>query len=133
MGARGERMQANILAVLAGHSEPLSAYDLLSALRPKNPKLAPPTIYRALAALDKRGLVHRLESRNAYVASKCEHDDRSTVFLICDDCGAVEESAAPEVFKDLSNVTKKSGFVANRHVVEVLGVCGNCAGSESDT
>ncbi|MEM6634488.1 MAG: transcriptional repressor [Pseudomonadota bacterium] len=130
MGARGEQMQADVLSVLQRSSRPLSAYGILAELRPERPKLAPQAIYRALGALCGKGQVHRLETKNTYVPSQTDRDGRSTVLSICDDCGTVSESAAPEVFDDLSVVAEQSGFVAKRHVVEIIGRCGDCTGSE---
>ena len=54
---------------------------------------APITVYRALDFLRDNGLVHRIESRNAFVA--CVHNHAGTdpvVFLICERCGAVGEA-----------------------------------------
>ena len=47
-------MQAEVLVVLRRRRVPLSAYDVLGELREANPKIAPPTIYRALPALTAR-------------------------------------------------------------------------------
>ncbi|MEX0284777.1 MAG: transcriptional repressor [Paracoccaceae bacterium] len=131
MATRGERMQAHVLAVLQQNRRSLSAYDILGALRQSNPKLAPPTIYRALAALTENGKVHRLESLNSYVACDGHHADETRVLSICDDCGAVAETAAPDVMNDLSKLAATSGFVPSRHVVEMLGQCGDCATPEA--
>ena len=131
MGARGEATQAAILAVLKAHDAPLSAYDVLGVLREDNPKAAPPTVYRALAALTAKGAVHRLESLNAYMA--CQHDSHAqdAILSICDDCGHVEESVAPQLVKDLAQVTEKSGFRAARHILEVHGICASCDDQEA--
>ncbi|MEM7120708.1 MAG: Fur family transcriptional regulator [Pseudomonadota bacterium] len=127
MGKRGEKMQAEVLAVLRWRHEPQSAYDVLRVLSEANPKIAPPTIYRALSALEDRGSVRRVESLNAYIAcaGDCQHHD--SILSICDDCGAVEESAAPDLLKALSRITGKSGFSPARHVIEVHGRCASCA------
>lgn len=126
MSKRGEAIQAEVLAALRGSSGPLSAYDLLGALRDANPKIAPPTIYRALSALSERGCVHRLESLNAYIACRCDAHQTASILSICDDCGAVEETVAPNLLKELSRITGRSGFTSRRQVIEVLGLCGAC-------
>ncbi|MEO1132569.1 MAG: transcriptional repressor, partial [Cyanobacteria bacterium J06639_1] len=61
MSKRSQKTQSQVLAVLRRHHDPLSAYDVIGELRQVNPKIAPPTVYRALEALAGRGLVHRLE------------------------------------------------------------------------
>ena len=131
MGKRGEMVQAEVLAVLRRRRGPLSAYDILATFREANPKIAPPTIYRALSALMARGRVHRLESLNAYIACQCSGHRDASVLSICADCGAVEESVAPDVVRELSRVAGKSGFAAKRHVIEVHGVCETCGAGEA--
>ncbi len=69
-----------------------------SGLRPSGPRPAPITVYRALEFLRENGLVHRIESRNAFVA--CVHTHAAgdlVVFLICERCGAVGEASSAEV------------------------------------
>ena len=126
MSKRGEKMQAEVLGVLRRHRGPLSAYDVLRALRGAHPKIAPPTIYRALSALRQRGQVHRLESLNAFIACQFDQHQHASVLSICGDCGIVEESVAPDLLKELSSIVGKTGFAPMRHVIEVHGVCASC-------
>jgi Fur family zinc uptake transcriptional regulator len=130
MSKRGEKVQAQVLAVLRRRRGPLSAYDILGTFREANPKIAPTTIYRALSALTECGRVHRLESLNAYIACQCDRHQHASILSICDDCGAVEESVASEVLKELSRVAGKSGFAPRRHVIEVHGLCRSCGSGE---
>ena len=88
----------------SGRSEkPLSAYDILDRARSEALK-APVQVYRALQKLEGRGLVHRIEALNAFVACS-EHDESCSGqeqqehrhprigpgFVICRDCGSVRE------------------------------------------
>ena len=95
MGKRGKQMQTEILSILRDCKSPHSAYDLLESLKDIYPKIAPPTVYRALAALVERGQIHRLESLNAYIACQSEAHHQASVLSICEDCGAVEENFEP--------------------------------------
>src|SRR5262245_60066996 len=69
---RGQRLTAirrKVLAVLLGSHKPLGAYEIIEQLAPKGksgPRPAPITAYRALEFLRENGLVHRIESRNAF-------------------------------------------------------------------
>ena len=130
MSRRGERMQAEVLAVLRRRGRPLSAYAVLGALRERHPRIAPPTIYRALAALTERGRVHRLESMKAFIACQCDRHAQASILSICDDCGTVEESVAPDLLDELSSVAGKSGFRPERHVIEIHGLCASCGAGE---
>lgn len=136
MGKRGERLQVEMMDVLTRAEAPLSAYDILAELRGVYPKMAPTTIYRALKVLLDQGRIHRLESLNAYMPCQCPHDHdpdqpHQSVLSICDDCGAVEENDAPELLETLGHVIGKSGFEAQRHVIEVHGRCAEC-GPDAD-
>ena len=88
---------------------------------------APPTVYRALDFLREQGLVHRLESLNAFVG--CTRPDRTHVsqFLICTGCQAVAELDAPEVGSAVSQSAAKAGFVVDRMTIEMHGLCPACS------
>jgi len=129
--ARGDRLQSEILAVLRRHVTPMSAYELLARLKENRPKLAPPTIYRGLAALVAQGRVHRLESLNAFMACQRDWHPDPAILSICGACGHVEETVAPELLRKVSRVAGKSGFKPERHVIELHGRCGACAATEA--
>ena len=126
MNRSGKRTQAEVLAVLRSHRTPMSAYEMLGYLREENPRMAPPTIYRALAALTHSGSVHRLESLNAFIACQRNQHRQASILSICDECGGVEESVSAELLKTLSGIAEKSGFAPARHVIEIHGQCASC-------
>nr|WP_319515110.1 transcriptional repressor [uncultured Cohaesibacter sp.] len=130
MAIRGEKMQAEVLDVLRRRMAPLSAYDVLEELRGAHPKLAPPTIYNALSALTKRGHVHRVESLKAYVACQCERQSHPSILAICDACGKVEERVAVGLVGAVSGFVAETGFVPLRHVIEIHGLCADCASQQ---
>jgi Fur family zinc uptake transcriptional regulator len=131
MGKRGEEIQTAVLAILRTSDCPHSAYDLLESLKDIYPKIAPPTVYRALATLGERGQIHRLESLNAYVACQSEAHHQASVLSICEDCGAVAENFEPDIFSRLSAALRKSGFSAQRHIIEVNGICASCGPAQA--
>src|SRR6478736_321088 len=94
--ARAQRltpMRRHVLEALLGSHRPLGAYEIIERLA-RHGRPAPITVYRALDFLRDNGLVHRIESRNAFVA--CVHNHLSgdlVVFLICERCGAVGEAS----------------------------------------
>ena len=126
-------MQAEVTEVLTRAGHPMSAYDILAELRAATPKMAPTTVYRALSALTSRGCIHRLESLNAYMMCQCDDHNDVAILSICDDCGGVEETIAPELVESMTRVVGKSGFAPRRHVVEVHGTCAECGPEQTSS
>ncbi|HVY51749.1 MAG TPA: Fur family transcriptional regulator [Devosia sp.] len=124
--------QALVLGILAHADAPLSAYDILDRLRDDGLR-APLQVYRALEKLTERGLAHRLESLNAFVccADTRRHATGILGFAICEACGRVEEFAEPQVESRLRAWGKASGFVSSRTMIELRGLCRQCASRSS--
>ena len=127
---RGERLTAmrrHVLEVLAASHKPLGAYEIIEQVAVQGPRPAPITIYRALEFLTAQGLVHRIESRNAFLACISNHADGApVVFLICEHCGAVGEAPSAAVAESLNAAAKSAGFTPKAPVIEITGVCAHC-------
>ncbi|PIW26305.1 MAG: transcriptional repressor [Rhodospirillales bacterium CG15_BIG_FIL_POST_REV_8_21_14_020_66_15] len=123
------RNQQAVLAALKGAGRPLTAYDVLGlpAIRKAGMK-APLTIYRALDKLIALGLVHRIESLNAFV--HCGHGphDHAAGFLICTDCGRTLEVHLESCENHLAGRARDQGFAVDDVRVEMTGRCPDCAG-----
>ncbi len=130
-GARLTEQRKAALQLLCLSEKPLSAYELLERMRGVVRNPAPPTVYRALHFLLEHGLVHKLESLNAYVG--CAHPDHPHVcqFLICDDCGEVAEVEDPSVARSLKAAGNEIGFRTRRPVIELLGTCAQCSSEKN--
>jgi len=122
------RNQSLVLARLHHASGPMSAYDILDDLRVEGIK-APLQVYRALDKLLEKGLAHRLESMNAFVACAEPHCHRAGIvaFAICETCGQVDEFADEVVRERLNLWTSTEGFVPRLTTVEIRGTCARCA------
>ena len=117
--------QALVFNALTKAAKPAGAYDLLDELREQGIK-APLQIYRALDRLVELRLAHRLESLNAWTAC-CDADHASAaVFIICDDCGNVEEHIDSDFNSSVENIAKRSGLDPQRPDFEFHGLCGGC-------
>ena len=127
---RGQRLtpiRRNVLGALLASHKPLGAYEIIDQLAPRGPRPAPITAYRALEFLRQNGLVHRIESRNAFIA--CVHNHAAgalVVFLICERCGAVGEAPSAAVAESLNAAAKSAGFIPKSPVLEITGVCAHC-------
>jgi len=127
---RGQRLTAirrKVLGTLLASHKPLGAYEIIERLASKGARPAPITAYRALEFLRQNGLVHRIESRNAFVA--CVHNHASgdpVVFLICERCGAVGEAAGAAVAETIRSASRAAGFTPKTPVIEISGICTHC-------
>ena len=118
-------MRRKVLEVLAASHKPLGAYEIME--RAGRPRPAPITVYRALDFLMTQGLVHRIASRNAFLACVNNHSSEALVaFLICENCGAVGEAAGAAIGQVLGTAARQAGFTPKMSVVEISGLCGHC-------
>jgi Fur family zinc uptake transcriptional regulator len=126
-GTRLTPIRRQVLAVLLGSHHPLGAYEIMERLAPKGPRPAPITVYRALEFLRDNRLIHRIESRNAFIACVHNHADADpVVFLICERCGVVGEAASRQVAATVMSAARAAGFVPKSPVIEITGVCSHC-------
>ena len=119
--------QQLVLEIIEKANEPLKAYSILYNVQKKGIK-APQQIYRALDKLIEIGKIHKIESRNSYVA--CKHEGcnakTSTSFLICEKCDNVTELIGNNLFSYFSKQAEKNNFKYNKHCLEIFGLCENC-------
>jgi Fur family transcriptional regulator, zinc uptake regulator len=120
-------VRRQVLQALLSSHRPLGAYEVIDELAKSMPRPAPITVYRALDFLMENGLVHRIESRNAFLACAHDHDTTAMVaFLICERCGSVGEIPAAPVAQSLNAAARASGFAPKLSVVEITGTCAHC-------
>jgi Fur family transcriptional regulator, zinc uptake regulator len=128
--ARGERLtpiRRQVLGALLARHRPLGAYEIIERLATEGGRPAPITIYRALDFLIENGLVHRIESRNAFIACIRDHAGADPiVFLICEHCGAVGEAPSAAVGETLKAASRAAGFTPKTPVIEITGTCTHC-------
>ena len=123
-----KKNQKLVYDVLSKASSPLSAYSILDLLRDKGFR-APLQVYRALEKLLEFGLVHKLESLNAFVA--CSHDacgaSEPATFMICEACESVSELGGSGLANYFGKLASEKKFIINHATVELRGRCKNCS------
>ncbi len=125
-GARLTGQRRDVLVCVAESHAAVGAYDIIERMAAKGARPAPITIYRALDFLQGHNLVHKIESRNAFVACSENHDDAPTALLICDTCGNVAEIIERKAADGINAAARKQGFAVNRAIVELSGICRHC-------
>ncbi len=130
LGVTWTALREQVFRHLVQSHKPVSAYDLIESLARDGKRLAPVSVYRILDVFQGAGLVHRLESRNAFFACMTEHSNApQTIALLCEGCERVVEADAPDAFRAIGVAAKTSGFRARDVVIEVRGACADCDGN----
>jgi Fur family zinc uptake transcriptional regulator len=129
--ARGEQwtdLRAAVFETLGGQERPASAYDITEALsRAQGRRVAANSVYRILDLFVAANLAQRIESANAYLANPhpgCVHD---CIFLVCDRCGQTLHLDDDAIAGEVRTAARGAGFIPQRPVMEVRGLCATCA------
>ncbi|MDA1098458.1 MAG: Fur family transcriptional regulator [Proteobacteria bacterium] len=134
---RGERLtplRRRVLELIWGGHRPVGAYDLLALLQDERGRVAPPTVYRTLDFLCGQGLVHRLESLQAFIGCGRTGDHmggrgngrHAAHFLICQDCGVAVEVRDGRLDGAISGLAGRAGFTITDETIELSGRCATC-------
>ncbi|MDP1626831.1 Fur family transcriptional regulator [Parvibaculum sp.] len=119
-------LREKVLQIVWKSHKPVGAYDVLDELARSHKAARPPTVYRALDFLMAEGLIHKIESLNAYLGCIEAGAPHTGQFLICRNCGATEEIVDPKLETALEAAAARAHFKAERKIVEISGLCARC-------
>jgi Fur family zinc uptake transcriptional regulator len=119
------RNQSEVLTCLRKAKEPMSAYAILDRVRVSGIS-HPPTVYRALNELMEKGMVHRLQSRSAFIA--CGHGacDGKFAFAICRLCQKVVEIPLTDADQAALLALAPDEIAPEQVTLEIAGLCEIC-------
>ena len=130
-GVRLTKLRRRVLELVWISHEPAKAYDILDILRDEHSGSAPPTVYRALEFLQEEGMVHRIESLNAYVGCGAPDHNHTSQFLICRLCGTAAEMDDADIRNLIADKAADMGFKIDKEIIEVKGICLQCSDKHS--
>ena len=125
-GVRLTELRHRVLGLVWRSHRPIGAYEMLDMLGADGRSAAPPTVYRALDFLLSQGLIHRVETRNAYVGCANPHDRHGGQLLICEGCDNTLELLDPAIADTVRRSAEERGFRVQGQTVEVKGLCPEC-------
>lgn len=126
--ARGRRLTDQRLVVaeaLEARREAVSAQELYERLRPRHPRLALATVYRALEAQVESGMARRLERRghvSSYIACEPEHHHH----LVCVRCQRVLDLDETILKPVLRGISERHEFAVEHERLDFYGLCRAC-------
>ena len=118
---------SDVFDVLLKQHRAFGAYEIAEFLAEKGKKLRAIQIYRALETLLELGSVHRIESKNAFIACHGNDDCKHPQLLICESCDQVAEINSEPIENSINETASASGFVLKNHQVELFGLCPSCS------
>ncbi len=115
-----------IFEVVHAAGRPIGAYDIIDALSDSIPGAKPPTVYRALEFLLEIGLVHKIESLNAFMSCAHPGHTHAVQMLICDSCGLTSEINDQEINSNVVSLANTQDFEVDHAIFEIHGKCSRC-------
>ena len=119
-------LRRRVLELVWTRHAPVGAYDILGALKKGEAALEPPTVYRALKFLLEAGLIHRVDSLNAFIACPSPRIRHTAQLLVCRSCSQVTELEDPSIGQLLAQKAKIVGFETDAQELEIKGQCATC-------
>lgn len=120
-------IRKRVLEIVWRQHEPIGAYEILAELAKDGGNPAPQTVYRALEFLQEAGLVHRLDTLNAFLGCDRPEDTHSGQFLVCSRCRRVAEIEDSVLNRTLRERARALGFRLDASPVEIKAICAQCA------
>ena len=124
----------SVLDVVLSREGHFDADSLLQFVRQRREgkRVSRATLYRTLEHLRAAGLVkmHRFGPGQAlyeHVYNRRHHDH-----MVCDSCDRVVEFVSDEIERLQEDVCREQGFRASNHVMQIFGVCAECAAAEGE-
>ncbi|WP_026373014.1 Fur family transcriptional regulator [Agrococcus lahaulensis] len=122
---RSTKQREAVREALEASDEFVSAQALHQSMRAEGSTVGLATVYRALAALAEDGEADALQSAGELLYRACTKTHHH--HLICRSCGRTVELEAAAVERWAGQVAAAHGFVEPDHVVDIFGLCAECA------
>jgi len=120
-GVRFTPLRRRVLELIWSNHESVKAYDLLDAMKAFDKSAKPATVYRTLDFLLDQGLIHRIESLNAFVGCRQPERRHQLLLLICERCHTVDERPALELIDAASREIGKADFFPTTSPMKCAG------------
>ena len=121
------RNDAPVFSLLLSNHRAFGAYEIVEQLSKMGKRVQAVQVYRSLEKLMELGAVHKLRTKNAFIACFEDEDCNSQQFFICDVCDDVSEIQSPTLDSSIQDAARKRHFSVKLPSIEILGVCSECA------
>jgi Fe2+ or Zn2+ uptake regulation protein len=126
-GHKATKPRKFVLEILEETERPVSPYDIQEILRQRGKYLNHVTIYRTLGLLCSLNLAHKMLSSGGFVKCSLNAVEGCHRFMVCQQCGAIQEFADKELCREENEIARNLGFHAEHHLSEFSGLCSDCS------
>jgi Fur family ferric uptake transcriptional regulator len=127
-GHRSTASLRAVMSVLGTSRKALSPAEILAAARRRRPNLGLATVYRILSRLERLGMIHRIQY--LHPTKPCSWYLRATLrhehLLLCVACRKAEYFHEDDLTALATNVSRRSGFIIQGHLLQFHGLCSGC-------
>ena len=125
-GYRITRSRTAVIQVLDKPDSCLRPEEILERARVYYPSIGLVTVYRTLSLLSELGFIRRIhfaDGCHGYARTGFSHGHH----LVCRLCqGAVEFPGSENIEPWVTEISNKTGFLVEDHILELLGICPAC-------
>ena len=118
-------LRQKVFEILIRDHKPLGAYEILDVLSKEGFSSSPPIAYRVLDFLIEKGLVHKIQGLNSFIACAYAGCAHIPAFVICRKCDNVAEIKGQKNFSKAPPVALD--FKIENAMIEILGICSTCS------
>ena len=115
-----------ILKVFLNTERHLSVEDLYNIAKKKDPSIGQATVFRTLKLLQEADIAKEVDLGDGKVRYEHKYGHGHHDHLICVRCGRFIEAVDLKIEKLQDDLCKKHGFLAQRHKMEIFGICKRC-------
>lgn len=129
-GVRMTPQRHGILSYLLNTMDHPTVDEIYKSLEHSFPNMSVATVYNNLKVFLDAGLVRELtygDGASRYDAEMSDH-----YHAICEQCGKIVDFECPPLYDVERVAAQETGFVVNRHRMEVYGACEACAANISN-
>ena len=124
---RNTKQRRTVKATLEGLEDFISAQDLHMLMASRKESVSLATTYRILQSMVDNGeldVLRTAEGESIYRRCEARHHHHH---LLCRSCGKAVEIETPSIEDWAAEIGAKFGFTDIDHLVEVTGICADCA------